>query len=82
MKKILSIFVLLLIVAGISNLKESNTGDLYVGIAYAAAKAGASDEAGLAIGLVGVWSATTQGLAWGAVFGGPAGAIAGAATGL
>lgn len=62
--------------------KHNQAGKLYAGIGYVAAKNGASPEAGLAIGVIGVVDSAVQGAAFGAAFGGPVGVIAGAAVGL
>lgn len=57
-------------------------GKVWLGIGYVAAKNGASAEAGLAIGAIGLTHATVHSIAWGMAFaGGPAGIIAGAVVG-
>ncbi|ERK39097.1 hypothetical protein HMPREF9135_1155 [Segatella baroniae F0067] len=62
--------------------KQANEAQAWAGIAYCAARRGASAEAGFVIGICGAFQSSLHGFAWGAAFGGPAGAIAGGVVGL
>lgn len=75
-KKSIALFALCgLFAVGSTGVKS---GDFWVGTSYLAAKNGASAEAGLAIGLTGLFHSAL----WGAALGGPAGAAAGIGYGL
>lgn len=68
-------------VASVSKVEVAD-GKIWLGIGYLAAKKGASAEAGLAVGSVGLLHTTIHSIAWGAAFGGPAGAAAGLVVGV
>jgi hypothetical protein len=57
-------------------------GEVWAGISYVAAKRGASAEAGLAIGAIGIIDAAAWGFGVGMVTGPVGGMVAGAVTGL
>ena len=57
-------------------------GKVWLGIGYIASKNGASAEAGLALGGIGLLHGAVHSIAWGAAFGGPAGAAAGLVVGV
>jgi hypothetical protein len=61
---------------------EVKEGKVWLGIGYLAAKRGASAEAGVALGAVGLLHSTVHSIAWGAALGGPAGAAAGLVVGV
>lgn len=84
-KRVLSLILICTMAFGfafVAKEKQSNNAKAWAGIGYMAAKKGASAEAGLAIGIIGVWESTLQGAVWGAAFGSAAGACAGAIVGL
>ena len=84
-KKVTALSMVICICASLSFVvkeKKHYAGEVYAGIGYVAAKKGASAEAGLAISIIGVADSALQGFAWGAAFGGPAGAVAGITVGL
>lgn len=84
-KKIMACYVITAMSLGVAfvvNEKKIKSTEAWAGIAYVAAKKGASAEVGLALGVIGVWESTLQGAVWGAAFGNAAGAVVGAGVGL
>lgn len=85
MKKILAIAMICAISSAsafVMKEKSSSDAKAFVGLAYLAAKKGASDEATAAIGVAGVVQGTIDAAVYGAVFGNVVGAAAGAVVGL
>lgn len=86
MKKIKSFMMISLIcfsfVSLTKNIKKDNDLNAWVGVTYAMAENGATNEETAAVGVFGVFHAGMHGAIWGATVGGPAGAIAGIVVGL
>ncbi len=84
--KFKSIFALVAICAMFTAFSNSNlkakAGEVWLGISYVMAENGASNEASLAVGAIGVADAAVWGFAVGSVATPIAGAVAGAAAGL